>query len=345
MVVHVGAKSTIEPPDSLVLLLLALLLFWSALAQPVNSLLYLHFTFAWLISFKTIKIFPTGKAQRAIITSVFKLQGWTYSRGVLSLYWFLFENLSWSGCLCECVLEENWGKKKRESLNGLKFLKLSEAFFCCQMNQRNLHLQGGWIPFCSTLLLMPSEIFYCSLLVDLAADLPELWETAGSAKEPLGADNTRNSLIWNFPCVQYSSVVLRTFYGVYCKSVTVLCISDGCKGSVRTAAFNVAACQLMNSSAPPNLFDSCLPFGVQRHYFDMKGTGTGSIRIISASRNSWLCKHNQRTEEKKNLKTEKRLVCVAEFGWRVSMQIQTLDPWLGRLLKNASSFTPPSLQR
>lgn len=194
MVVHVGAKSTIEPPDSLVLLLLALLLFWSALAQPVNSLLYLHFTFAWLISFKTIKIFPTGKAQRAIITSVFKLQGWTYSRGVLSLYWFLFENLSWSGCLCECVLEENWGKKKRESLNGLKFLKLSEAFFCCQMNQRNLHLQGGWIPFCSTLLLMPSEIFYCSLLVDLAADLPELWETAGSAKEPLGADNTRNCL-------------------------------------------------------------------------------------------------------------------------------------------------------
>lgn len=133
---------------------------------------------------------------------------------------------------------------------------------------------------------MPSEIFYCSLLVDLAADLPELWETAGSAKEPLGADNTRNSLIWNFPCVQYSSVVLRTFYGVYCKSVTVFCISDGCKGSVHRAAFNVAACQLMNSSAPPNLFDSCLPFGVQRHYFDMKGTGTGSIRIISASRNS-----------------------------------------------------------
>lgn len=94
------------------------------------------------------------------------------------------------------------------------------------------------------------------------------------------------SLIWNFLCVQYSSVVLCTFYGVYCKSVTVLCISDGCKGSVRTAAFNVAACQLMNSSAPPNLLDSCLPFGVQRHYFDMKGTGTGSIRIISASRNS-----------------------------------------------------------
>lgn len=79
MVVHVGARSTTEPPDSLVLQLLALLLFWSA--QPVNSLLYLQFTFAWLISFKTIKIFPTEKAERTILTSFFKLQGWICSRG------------------------------------------------------------------------------------------------------------------------------------------------------------------------------------------------------------------------------------------------------------------------
>lgn len=102
MIVHVGARSTIEPPDSLMLQLLALLLFWFAPAQPVNSLLYLHFTFAWLISFKAIKIFPTGKAQRTIITAFFNLQGWTYFRGVLSLYW----NLNWSDCLCECILEE-----------------------------------------------------------------------------------------------------------------------------------------------------------------------------------------------------------------------------------------------
>lgn len=36
----------------------------------------------------------------------------------------------------------------------------------------------------------------------------------------------------------------------------------------------------MDSYTPSNLFDSCLPFGVQRHHFDMKGTGTGCIRII-----------------------------------------------------------------
>lgn len=67
------------------------------------------------------------------------------------------------------------------------------------MNQHNLHLQDGGIPFFPTLLLMPTEISSCSLLVDLPADLPEVWVTPGTAKEPSCVDKLSElSLIWDF---------------------------------------------------------------------------------------------------------------------------------------------------
>lgn len=60
---------------------------------------------------------------------------------------------------------------------------------------------------------MPTEISYCSLLVDLAAGLPELWETpdtasAGTAKEPTCVVNTHSCCSFWIFCV--CSIPLRS---------------------------------------------------------------------------------------------------------------------------------------